>query len=311
VDFELSPDQRAISDAVEALLARHAGAARAIGLRAKDEVDSALEHALAEAGFLDLARGDETGALEAALLVEAVSRAGGLVSIGASALVAPLAIGESLAGPIALALAGDPSPIRYGAQARTLLLLDGEDVEIVALRAGDARPVRSAYGYPRGRIDARPPGRILAGAGSAMRRWWRVALATEMVGAMDAALAVTTAYLKQRRQFGRAIASFQAVQHRLAECAIAIEGSRWLAREAAWRGAPHDASTAAAAYTAATAEQVFAETHQLTGAIGYTLEHDLHVWSMRLQALRLELGGAGAHRRALAQASWRSRADRA
>jgi hypothetical protein len=53
---------------------------------------------------------------------------------------------------------------------------------------------------------------------------------------------------------------------------------------------------------------VFRETHQLSGAIGYTREHDLHVWSMRLQALRLELAGAAAQRRAVAESRWLGRA---
>ena len=121
---------------------------------------------------------------------------------------------------------------------------------------------------------------------------------------MRAALALTIDYLKQRRQFGRAIASFQAVQHRLAECAVMVEGARWLAFEAAWRGAPFEAAATAAAYAAAAAARVFLETHQLSGAIGYTREHDLHVFSMRLEALRLELGGVEGHRRALAHARW-------
>ena len=72
----------------------------------------------------------------------------------------------------------------------------------------------------------------------------------------------------------------------------------------AWRGADAESAAAAAAFASAAAARVFTETHQLSGAIGYTLEHDLHVFSMRLQALRLELGGVGAHRRALASARW-------
>jgi alkylation response protein AidB-like acyl-CoA dehydrogenase len=124
---------------------------------------------------------------------------------------------------------------------------------------------------------------------------------------MRAALDYTVDYLKQRRQFGRAIGSFQAVQHRLAGCAIAVEGSRWLAYEAAYKGAPAELAATAAAYAMQAAGRVFAETHQLSGAIGFTREHDLHVWSMRLQALRLELGGVGGHRRAVATARWRGR----
>jgi hypothetical protein len=75
-------------------------------------------------------------------------------------------------------------------------------------------------------------------------------------------------------------------------------------REAAFRGAPSEAAATAAAYAAAAAAQVFAETHQLSGAMGFTRQHDLHVFSLRLQALRLEAGGEGAHRRAAAAARW-------
>jgi alkylation response protein AidB-like acyl-CoA dehydrogenase len=121
---------------------------------------------------------------------------------------------------------------------------------------------------------------------------------------MAASLDQTVAYLSQRRQFGRAIGSFQAVQHRLAQRKLELEGSRWLAYEAAHRRAPEEASAAACAYAVGAAGRHFRELHQLSGAIGFTREHDLHVWTMRLKALELELGGAGAHRRALAQARW-------
>ena len=144
------------------------------------------------------------------------------------------------------------------------------------------------------------------GPGSGMRlaNLWRVALAAEAVGAMRAALAITVEYAKRRRQFGRAIGSFQAVQHRLAECFVWAEGARWLALEAAWAGAPAEAAATAAAHALAAAGRVFDETHQLSGAMGYTREHDLHVFSMRLPALRLELGGVAAQRRAVAEARW-------
>ena len=80
MDFERNADQRAIVEAVEALLAQYAGPARAIELDAKGEYDHALDAALVEAGFSgdDLAR--QTGPLEAALVVESVARAGGVVA---------------------------------------------------------------------------------------------------------------------------------------------------------------------------------------------------------------------------------------
>jgi alkylation response protein AidB-like acyl-CoA dehydrogenase len=309
LDFELSEDQRAIVEAVAALLAQHAGPKRAIELFANGEYDVPLEAALTKAGFLEVALGGETGPLEAALCVEAVSREAGAVAIGASALVAPGVVGRTLPGPVALTMASDRPVVRFGAHARTLLVADPNAglARIVVLSAGDAEPVRSNFGYPMGRITQglKKGGEPLApGSHERLMAWWRVALASELAGTMRAALDVTIDYLKQRRQFGRPIASFQAVQHRLAECAVMVEGARWLALEAAWRGAPAEAAATAAAYATAAAARVFLETHQLSGAIGYTREHNLHVFSMRLEALRLELGGVGGHQRSLAQARW-------
>ncbi len=307
MDFELSDDQRAILEAVGTLLERHAGAERAIKLAPKSEYDHALDEALREAGFLELALGEDTGPLEAALVVEAVARSGGVVAIGAEALVAPGAAGRCLAGPVAMASAANEAPIRYGAHARSLLVLEADEARHVMLEPGDAEPVRSSFGYPMGRVRIGSGESLGPGSGERMRGWWRVALAAEAVGTMDAALSVTIDYVKQRQQFGRSIGSFQAVQHRLAECAVLVEGTRWLAREAAALGAPCEAAAAAAAHATAAANRVFTETHQLSGAIGYTRGHDLHVWSMRLQALRLELGRIAGHRRALAQARWGAR----
>ncbi len=304
MDFELNDDQRAILEAVGALLERHAGAERAIALAPKSEYDHPLEEALYEAGFLELALGEGTGPLEAVLVVEAVARAGGVVALGAGALVAPGVAGRSLSGPVAMTSAGNGSPVRYGAHARSLLVLDADEASWITLEPGDAEPVRSSFGYPMGRVRSGSGDSFGPGSGERMRNWWRVALAAEAVGTMDAALSVTIDYVKQRRQFGRTIGSFQAVQHRLAECAVLLEGSRWLAREAACLGAPAQAAAAAAAHATAAANRVFTETHQVSGAIGYTREHDLHVWSMRLQALRLELGSIAGHQRALAEARW-------
>jgi alkylation response protein AidB-like acyl-CoA dehydrogenase len=307
VDFELDSEQSAIEQAVGELLAQHAGPARAIELATQHAYDHELETALEAAGFADLGTGHDTGPLEAALLVEAVARAAGTIAIGAGALVAPRVVGQRLPGPVALARSAAPEPVRFGAHARHLLVCDGDEARHVTLEPGDVEPVASSFGFPMGRVRASvlSGGASLGpGSGTRLRDWWRVSLAAECVGAMHAALQVTVDYLKQRRQFGRPIGSFQAVQHRLAECAVQLEGSRWLACEAAHHEAPAHLSCAAAAYATHAARQVFSETHQLTGAIGFTREHDLHVWSMRLQALRLELDGAAGHRRALARARW-------
>jgi len=118
VDLELSDDQREIVFAVESLLDKHAGPARATWLNERGAYDFELEQALEEAGFLDVATSDETGWLEAALVVEAVARAAGVAAIGASAIVAPGLLGRRVPGPVALARADDARCVPVAAQAR-------------------------------------------------------------------------------------------------------------------------------------------------------------------------------------------------
>jgi alkylation response protein AidB-like acyl-CoA dehydrogenase len=310
VDFAWNDDQRAILAAVDALCAQHAGPARAISLDAKADWDAPLDAALADAGFAEVVLGaPETGPLEAALVVAEVARHAGTLPVGAQLLVAPVLTGRVLPGPVALVSLAHPGPVRFGAHARTALVDSGDEARIVALAPGDGAPVRSNFMLPVGSLalDARSGESLGAGSGAALRAWWRVALAAELYGTMQAALDVTVAYVKRRRQFGRAIGSFQALQHRLAMCAVLVEGTRWLAFEAAAKQAPGEPAAVAAAYAAEAANQLFRETHQLTGAMGFTREHDLHVFSMRLSALRLELGGASAHRRAITAERWTAR----
>ena len=309
MDFDLNEEQQAVLAAVGQLLAQRAGAGRAIELAKKSEYDGELEAALSKSGFLDVALDEEMGFLEAVLVTEAVSAAAGVVSIGAQVLVAPGLLRRNLPGPVAVTRLGHRGPVRFGAHARTLLLDAGDEARWIELDPTKTEPVRSNFGYPMGRIEIDPiAGESLGpGSGATLRNWWRLAIAAEAVGSMGSALDVTVAYVKQRHQFGRAIGSFQAIQHRLAQCAVLREATRWMVYEAAYKGAPADATATAAAYATKAADQIFAETHQLTGAMGFTREHDLHVWSMRLQALRLEAGGIDGHQRAAAQARWLAR----
>ncbi len=286
MDFTLTETQQSIVDSAAKLLTKHAGPKRARQVLATSGYDPELASALREAGFLSLMK--ETGALEAAMVTEAISARAGLVHFGAAAMVAP-ALGMEIDEPVALSR--QRGPVRYGASAKTLLILDGADVRVRRVDSGEARPMRSNFGFPFAELPA-DGGERLSGAGAKMRAWWRVVLAVEIAGALRGCLTFTTDYVKERRQFGRAIGSFQAIQHRLADCVVLTEASRWLAYEAAFQGAPDDGAEVAISYAAAAARRVFHEVHQMNGAIGFTREHDLHVWSMRLQALALEMGGA-------------------
>jgi alkylation response protein AidB-like acyl-CoA dehydrogenase len=303
MDFELSSEQKAIIDSLGTLLTRHAGPKRAIELERTGAYDHALHRALADSGFLGIY--EDAGALEAVLVIEEVAKAGGVVSVGASALLAPY---FSLANdqPLALTLGDLHAPMRFGADAATCLQILPDSVRRVDLTGDDVERLPSSFMFPLGRVsaDRKPKASSLSSSSERALTLWRLSLAAECVGTMDAALSLTVDYVKQRRQFGRAIGSFQAVQHRLAQLRVQLDGARFLTYEAAHRKLDAEAAATAASYATHAARLVHTETHQLTGALGFTREHDLHVWSMRLSALRVELGGTAGHRRALASARW-------
>lgn len=304
--FDLDADQEAIMASVSTLLGRRAGPSRARDLGGDAPAhDDDLDAALAEAGFFDLFASPLAGPLGAALVVEAVARHAGLAHVGARALVAP-ALGVDVASPpVALVDARAGAPVRFGSTARTALVLDGEEVRVCALAPADRSPVRSRFGYPMARLELPRAGDALpSGSASRMRDWWRVALATEIAGTLQAALDLTVTHVTDRQQFGRAIGSFQAVQHGLAECAVVIDATRWLAFEAAWLSAPAEAAATALTCAVEAAELVLTATHQFSGAIGFTGEYDLHLWTMRLPALQAEAQALGAPARVIAEARW-------
>jgi alkylation response protein AidB-like acyl-CoA dehydrogenase len=136
-------------------------------------------------------------------------------------------------------------------------------------------------------------------------RRWQLALAGEILGTMSGALDHLVTYLTGRRQFGRELGSFQAVQHRLAELAVTLEALRCLALEAAWADSD-ELAAGAAAYAANAARTTCLEAHQLSGAMGFTLESGLYTWTLRLQALSVEAGGSQFHALVAAASHWDS-----
>lgn len=117
----------------------------------------------------------------------------------------------------------------------------------------------------------------------------RIALAAECVGGADAALAATVDYTKQRVQFGRPIGSFQALKHRMADMMVAIEAARtavYYAAAAIDEDDPAAAEAAAIAhFTAVETFQMVAGTMiQLHGGIGFTWEHDAHLYFKRARS---------------------------
>jgi hypothetical protein len=312
VDFDLDADQHAISSAVGAILDRHAGADRMRELGGDGpRYDHDLDAVLAERGYLDLVDG-RRGHIEAALVVEAIANGLGVIAAGARLLVAPaLGPGADVAGPVAVVPAHHSGPGRFLADARTIVVVEADAVRVVKPAPGTLTPVRSRMGFPMGQMIPSTVDEASIDGGTRLdvdpervSAWWRVALAAELVGTMRAVLDRTVDHVTNRRQFDRAIGSFQAVQHRLAECAVAIEGSRWLVLEAAWRDAPAEAAAAALTQASAAAHRVFTDAHQFHGAMGFTTEHDLHLWTVRLPALTVEARALGRPATALARTRW-------
>ncbi|RFU37231.1 acyl-CoA dehydrogenase [Actinomadura logoneensis] len=130
-------------------------------------------------------------------------------------------------------------------------------------------------------------------------------LAAEQVGGAERALEMTVDYVKVRRQFGRAIGSFQAVKHRCADMFVQVESARSAMLNAVGTAdhAPADLPRAAALAKAFCSDAYFhvaAETIQLHGGIGFTWEHDAHLYFKRAKASQEMFGPPAGHRRRLA-----------
>ncbi|MFB7262881.1 acyl-CoA dehydrogenase family protein, partial [Streptomyces nojiriensis] len=177
------------------------------------------------------------------------------------------------------------------ARSRTLLFLVREDAPgLVRSRQTVLDETR-----PQARIELRDvPAQLLGaegadvlGALAATGRTAAAVLAAEAVGAAGQALARTVEYVRQREQFGRAIGSFQAVKHRLADLYVQVQAARSAAYYAAW---DPDQGGLALAQALEALRVTAGEAIQLHGGIGFTWEHDAHLYFKRAAADELLFG---------------------
>ncbi len=132
------------------------------------------------------------------------------------------------------------------------------------------------------------------------------ALSTEMVGTAQKSLDIAVDYAKTRVQFGKPIGSFQAVKHKCVDMMVAVENARSLAYYAAWtvdERVPEAQSAVpmAKAYASDMAKNVTSESIQVHGGIGFTWEHDCHLYHRRALAGEANLGNAPIHRETVAR----------
>jgi Acyl-CoA dehydrogenase, C-terminal domain len=306
MELALSEDQVQILDAIDTLAKPYASVPiHDISFALTSEE---LERELAEGGFLDVAAMDELGPETAALVVERLARLPFAVEAGASALVRPL-LEPELPRPLCLVEGNAVGrAARYLKPGATVVCVQGGSVRSFTASAEHIAEAHdeSIFAYPMAVLKALP-------AEEEMRQYnvpaadiltqWRVGLAAEASGLMAAALAATVTYVSERKQFGRPIATFQALRHRLAEAQVVSNGAYWQTMRAAVSRDPGDAALAAL-HAQEAARRVTYDFHQFLGAMGMTLEHPLHLWTYRLKALTSELGGRGANALAAAEAIW-------
>ena len=132
-----------------------------------------------------------------------------------------------------------------------------------------------------------------------------VAKCCAMVGAMQQVLEMTVNYAKERKQYDHPIGSYQVIQHYCANMATDVDGSRFSTYEAAWRlsqGLPSTKEVAIAkAWTGEAFERVITLAHQIHGAIGCTIDHDLQFYTRRGKAAALSFGDGDFYREIVAQ----------
>lgn len=302
MNFGLTDDQAAILEGLDRLVAGKPAEPP------KDPVlvayDAELDGNLAESGFLDIAREEGFGSLDAALVVERLARLPHIVEAAASAIIAPALSIPVGTRPIAV-VAGDPTkPARFLPMAKLLLVDRGDDAVMITIDPARVIPVESLLAYPYGRLESIQglEQQVIADVAT-LRRRWRTAIAVEAAGCMAAALAQVIEHVKIRYAFGKPLGTLQAIQHRLAMASETAESTKWLAFRAAWSDSEADAALAAG-FAQSRVAQLTYDLHQFCGAMGLALEFPLHLWTYRLRALVGELGGSSMQARAVAEAVW-------
>jgi len=210
-------------------------------------------------------------------------------------------------------LSGRADPVVYGPEADVVVVFadDGDGSALFALsqvpherpEAEPAMDLTRSLGWLH--LDGRPALR-LGGADAAGRVLDRAAVvvSAEMLGAAGRVLELSVDYAKDRVQFGRPIGSFQAVKHRCADMLVDVEGMRSAAYYAAWAvGARSEdgpaAASAAKVWCSDASRRVMASALQVHGGIGFTWEHDLHLYVKRAQLDQTSFGDASWHRQRL------------
>jgi len=294
MNFDLTDDQREIKRTARDFLAARYPLERVRAIALDGEPDPHWD-AIVELGWPDVA---ELGILELALVAE---------ELGASLAPSPLSahwaaklLHPGLEGRGTVATWAGAVPHAAGAD---VIVVD-EGSRLLAVTGAEASPVRA--------LDpTRPLYAIRYDGGEELARderaWQAIAVMTaaEAVGVAARVTRMAVDYAKERKQFGRPIGSYQAVSHACAQMFLETEGARAVTYWAAW-ALDHDpsvaalASASAKAYASDAAVNVARSALQVHGGIGFTWEHDLHLFLKRAETLARAYGDARSQRERVA-----------
>jgi alkylation response protein AidB-like acyl-CoA dehydrogenase len=321
MNFDLDDDQRDVAAAARDFFTGQASPAAARAALEGGRLEPGRK-ALADIGFLGITVPESAGGAGRPLLdLAVVAEQGGAVLAGPSLVTAARAavlladvpdLAAQLAdGSAAFAVLDGPvtgsAPSIDAADATLFLALDDG-----ALVAGEGevvpgRPVDATRGLASVRLTSR---RVLVEDAGAL--WTRarqvaaVVLAAEDLGGADRCVQLGVAYAQEREAFGRRIGSYQAVKHMLVDAWAGVDQLRSLVWWAAWAAdaAPGElplASAAAKAHAARVFEEAAGTLIQVHGGIGFTWEHDAHLYWRRAKVDRLLLGDEAEHLDAVAR----------
>ncbi|MEY2426762.1 MAG: hypothetical protein QOI61_2334 [Actinomycetota bacterium] len=307
MNFALPDDQVAFRDAARDLFAKEMTPAhvRAAAQATAGELDRGVWASLDAMGVFGLLVPEADGGigLDESYLVPILEEAGRVAlphPIVETAMVAAPLVGSD--GMVASDLGGPIVPC--AADADRLLLHRGASLVLVDRADAVLTPVDTVDPARRAaRVESATAGRIVTAKPAVIElAIERGALGTAamLVGLGQAMLDMTVAYVIERQQFGVPVGSFQAVKHHLADARVALEFARPTVWRAAWSVAHDGPSRArdvsvAKAMASDAAELVARKALQCHGAIGYTVEADLHLFLKRTWALSRAWGDTAHH----------------
>ena len=327
MNFDFSDDQHAIKRTAKELLAERFKMERVRELAEAGRYDDDTWKELCELGWPGIFIAEEhggqgLGTVELIILMEELgyalaplpflsNAAAGLVLAAAGSdeqkerWLPGIASGEARGTVGLLKDDGEAKLVPDADSAEVILLLGHEGARIVEREQAQVEPVDTmdaTRSFCRVRGDA---GDALEGDRIPGISRVAAAVAAELTGIAQRATEMSVEYARDRKQFGRAIGSYQAVSHRCAQMLLEVEGSRSAAYYAAWcaDAEPESMPAAAAmakAYSSDAGWRVCGSSLQVHGGIGFTWEHDLHFFLKRAKTNVMLYGSAGEHRERLA-----------